>query len=259
MASSRCAPTDVALLAQAIDVWSRTHGYAYVEVPWLPNAGSAAASDPAERATVVTHPAGRLTSGEQGFLELWECGALPIAVGYVGWTPSIRDESAIEELHSAGSINGELFVPVCSALEARDALPAMVCREKLLLSSLAAKSARPCARFALVYISAHHLILRMNGLDVGSYRIRPYRGGCWYLYGTALALPRFRLALETVEEVDDSSSTPWPVARTVRSGSAAAPVQSDRGITASAVTRDVATGAVRGSGVDVRSPAKGTL
>lgn len=172
------------LLAQTIDVWTGAYGYELVDLPWLPwTSRDAIAGGPAE-----------------SFARFWNAGLLPDAPGYIGWAPSIHDAPAGDELHQFGFVTAELFVPVNCAADGRRELLEMSRRQQRLLSALAARLG--CAGIAAspVSVSADEINLLLNGIIVGTYRVRVFRAHDWYVSGTALALPNFCRALAATPE-----------------------------------------------------------
>ena len=195
------------LLGRTVDVWTRTHGYALVDLPWSPRIPSNPTSRRSEARGRESGSGGRGRVAEDAFVRLWVSGLLPDATGYIGWAPCIRDEPAGDDLHQFGGVTVELFIPAASAEDGRCQLTALVCREKLLLSSLAAHLGCAGVPFRLVYQSEDQLDLQLGGIKVGTFGVRAACGPRWYAYGTALALPRFCQALSAAHDTSGGESS----------------------------------------------------
>jgi len=192
--------TSLALLAQTIEVWTGTHGYAFVDLPWRTRRSGNAPARGLRGREFPSRPGGRRTVAEDAFVQLWTAGNLPEAPGYIGWLPCIGDGPAADDLHHFGFVTAELFVPVADAEEGRRVLPGIICRQKLMLSSLAMQLGCPGAAFGLLYESDSQLNLLLNGIGVGTYGVRALPSRRWYACGIALALPRFCEAVIGVHE-----------------------------------------------------------
>ena len=172
------------LLTQAVDDWTRIHGYALVDVPWLP-----------ER--TAHRSLRRLVSQPQaanGLADLWRKGALPTAPGYIAWRPIVTGDADSQGLRRSGSVVLDVFIPVACVLEARGVLGTLMARNTLVLASLAAKLGEPGVRIAVHHAADDRRRLLLHGMPVASHGMHAARFGR-YVYGTALALPGFTEAV----------------------------------------------------------------
>lgn len=190
------------LLQIAIDFW-RDHGATYVDLPWLVEKEYADATRPAGRGDVQSAHGHFVSSGEVSFLKLWAEGLLPDASPgpYIGWTPCLRDEEVIDPLHQHGFMKAEWFAPVAHLDDAGQAarFVELTFRQHLCFQVVAA-AALGCPRgktptTVLDPQGIGMVDLTLAGIEVGSYGVRTFRGKA-YIYGTALALPRFQQALD---------------------------------------------------------------
>lgn len=193
------------LLQTAIDFWVE-FGAIYVDLPWLVEQEFAAATRPPGRRDVHSLHGRFVSSGEQSFLKLWAEGKLPeTQLGYyVGWTPCMRDEEVIDELHQHGFMKAEFFMPVdhLSEQDQGGKLAALTFRQHLCFQAVAA-AALGCPRNKTPTThrdpqGVSRVDLKLGDLKVGSYGIRKFRDRA-YIYGTALALPGFLQALDRVQ------------------------------------------------------------
>jgi hypothetical protein len=202
---------NLALLTEAVDVWTRVHGYALVDVPWFPDGASAWCGRPLAARALARRSRPPPTAAD-GMLALWDGGALPIAPGYVAWRPVVRNEADVDGLRSPGAVTLDLYVPVASTEEGRAVLVTLIARDKLVLSSLATKLGEPGLRMAVHETGDHARRLLLNKRIVASFGFRPTRRG-GYVYGTALALPGFAAAVAARERTVSA-----PVATSQRPG-----------------------------------------
>lgn len=192
------APDSLLLLHLALEAW-QSRGFRYVDLPWMVPKEFSDATRPPECRDLSTFYGSFVASGEQSFLQMWTAGLLQGARGYVGWTPCLRDEK-LDGLHQHGFMKAEWFVPLDPA--DAQAWPSLL--EKLVTTQaevfhLVAKqsSAHLGRTFDIVPLGPEQLDIEVNGIEIGSYGRRGFRGR-HYLYGTALALPRFTLAMAQV-------------------------------------------------------------
>lgn len=174
------------LLADTVKHFEKA-GYEYVEVPWL-------VSDEAIKSTyegVPLHSARGLKavgSGEQSFIELLLQKKL--APGkYVTLTPCFRDEQEITELNQHSFMKVELIdcTPTVDQCEAMMNL----CQVHFYQAS---------ARKTIVRVKTEDgFDLNLADIEIGSYGIRSFKELKW-AYGTAMAEPRFSIALEKASE-----------------------------------------------------------
>jgi hypothetical protein len=183
------------MLHRAIELW-QAQGLQYVDLPWVVPKEFSDATRPAECRDLRTFHGSFVASGEQSFLQLWEAGQLAGARGYVGWTPCLRDDK-LDATHQHGFMKAEWFVPVV-AVNPRDAYGSLMQLVKIQVEvfRLVAKDCGEPMQGSIevVEMGAEQLDIELNGIEIGSYGRREFRGR-HYLYGTALALPRFTQAM----------------------------------------------------------------
>ncbi len=189
-------PRSLALLQVALDWW-QAQGFAYVDLPWLVPQAYSDATRPAVCRDIQTLHGSFVASGEQSFLALWDAGELPPgARGYIGWTPCLRDEHVLDDLHQHGFMKAEWFVPVdaLSSLAQRQTLTELVLKQVELFKRLATDLPPNIPVAVVLTPTADDAVdLVLGGIEVGSYGVRQFKGRT-YLYGTALAVPRFNVA-----------------------------------------------------------------
>lgn len=188
-------PQSLQLLQQALDWW-QAQGFQLVDLPWMVPAHYAEATRPSFCRDVQTLYGSFVGSGEQSFLQLWAEGALPAdAPGYIGWTPCLRDER-LDETHQHGFMKAEWFKPVdgLPSAEGMQLVRQLALRQAECFRYLAMGLGYPEPTLVLEYQSDLQVDLVLGNQEVGSYGWRLYEGKA-YLYGTALALPRFTQAL----------------------------------------------------------------
>jgi len=186
------------LLHRALEWWVG-HGFRYVDLPWMVPKEFSDATRPPECRDIQTLHGSFVASGEQSFLQLWQAGQLWGAQGYVGWTPCLRDD-VLDEFHQHGFMKAEWFVPLMAGNAGSwdDRLHHLVDEQARLFCAMAQHAGeRSPVRVDVVYPGAEQIDLMLNGVEIGSYGRRTFDGR-QYLYGTALALPRFTQALASV-------------------------------------------------------------
>lgn len=182
------------LLSFAVQWWVQ-RGLRFVNLPWVVDPRYSAVTRPAFARDIETPHGVFVASGEQSFMELWEKGALPPhSEGYVGWTPCLRDEPKLDELHYFGFMKAEVFIPLTPESRPMTACTQLVSQQLQLFTLL-------CHRFGVLHpalttevISAEQIDILLNDIEIGSYGVRALNDRK-FLYGTALALPRFSQAL----------------------------------------------------------------
>ena len=139
-----------------------------------------------------------MTATYLSFLQLWDEGRLPAgALGYVGWTPCLRDD-ALDETHQHGFMKAEWFVPAQDepAPQWSARLHALLALQAEMFLAVAHEAGAPLTSpLWRCIIGPEQADLMVGDLEVGSYG-RRYFNGRPYFYGTALALPRFTQALK---------------------------------------------------------------
>lgn len=184
----------LARMSRVMERW--VHGLGAVEVPlaWVVPEAYTEATRPAWAARQPSTPHGRLVaSGEQTFLQLAEEGILPPGRRFIGWTPCFREEN-FDATHHYTFIKAEVFAWVDESVSVSDQL--------LCLIDGARRALQPETDLPIVPVpqSDGSWDLEIQGVEVGSYGMRRLpQSGRPYLYGTALAEPRFGFALQPRE------------------------------------------------------------
>jgi hypothetical protein len=194
-------PQNSLLLLHLALQWWQTQGLQYVDLPWMVPSRYADAHRPSFCRDVPTLHGSFVGSGEQSFLMLREQGLLAGgAPGYIGWTPCLRDEAVLDETHQHGFMKAEWYVPLARADVSswRERLDEMLAAQEMMFRAVALYAEGPIGlRIDREETGAAQHDLVVEGLEIGSYGLRHFEGQS-YLYGTALALPRFTQALERV-------------------------------------------------------------
>jgi hypothetical protein len=182
------------LLDRAIAYWEG-HGFAFVDLPWVVETPYSDATRPAYCRDIATPCGSFVASGEQSFLQLHDQGLLRKGFpGYVGWSPCLRDEAVLDELHQHGFMKAEWYVPLVNDGVGK-ALGELIRRQRELFIDLANIDGTNEVDISIVRTGEYQLDIELAGVEIGSYGRRTFKGR-QYLYGTALALPRFNIALQ---------------------------------------------------------------
>lgn len=193
-------PANSLLLLHVALQWWQSQSFLYVDLPWMVPTAYASAHRPAFCRDVLTLHGSFVGSGEQSFLMLREEDRLPPgARGYIGWTPCLRDE-VLDETHQHGFMKAEWFVPLTHReVPAWQAILDELLDDQVgMFKNVARYAGGPLdLQVSREKSGPEQWDLVMGGLEVGSYGLRHFNGQP-YLYGTALALPRFTQALERV-------------------------------------------------------------
>lgn len=170
--------------------------YQYVALPWMAPERAMGHTRPADAATPEpgTHEGALVASAEQSFLWLDDQDLLDTtASGFVGWTPCFRHEHVYDEQHHHYFMKAELFVPVYD--DPRGVLDSLITNVINSWRALAISEGRRDVLPELLKTSNDSMDLFVNGMELGSFGIRQRLGGKGlYLYGTALAEPRWSAA-----------------------------------------------------------------
>lgn len=182
------------LKLQHAETVAKTCGYVSLPVPWIVPREVCAITRPrnANEITVSCHEHttglfdGELVgSGEQGFLAIRS--QLKAKEKYVTTTPCFRSETKYEPgIREPWFMKVELMVwePEFPQL----ALDNVIHVAQMIMG--------PWARnLEMVPVGANQVDLNLNGIEVGSYGYREHEDFSW-VYGTAMAEPRFSFALE---------------------------------------------------------------
>lgn len=164
------------LLLRTVDHFKQL-GYVYVEVPWT-------VSEQAQRATYDgdIHPVFQqkyvVASGEQSFVQMQLDGIL-MPGKYVTLTPCFRDESTISSISRSSFMKVELYITDIAETS----------HDEMISHCVGWFNTLQNMPVALVE-TEEGIDIELNGIEIGSYGKRTYQGTTW-LYGTALAEPRF--------------------------------------------------------------------
>lgn len=185
-------------LAATLDFWTQRQGMRFVDLPWSVPACYLQATRPpgAPDAALDTHYGQFVCSGEQSFMALWDQGLLPDAAGYIGWTPCIRNEP-LDDLHQYGFMKAELFSPAISPEDGLAGVMAFTLEQRRLFRELAQVDygIDILPALGLEQVASDQWDILLGGIEIGSYGIRTFKEQL-YVYGTALAEPRFSIAVE---------------------------------------------------------------
>jgi len=186
-------PEALIRLGQCLSLW-QSAGAKFIALPWIASPEAVDATRPPERGpnTDIQTPFGFLVaSGEQSFMD--RVSQLEHNQLYVGWTPCFRHEPSFDATHHYYFVKAEAFVrcsPSQASLEVdRMRNIAMMGFETLLRLS------NQTARLEFRQTAMHAYDIECNGIEVGSYGVRTYKGET-YVFGTALAEPRWSEALK---------------------------------------------------------------
>lgn len=168
-------------VALAIDFY-KERGYKYIEVPWLVSQEAINVTLPTEHNSISTRFGELAGSAEQSFIQLLLNDELTTGK-YVTASPCFRDDK-LDFWHSRYFFKVELFelynkhISYLSMVE--DALD--------FFKSIAGKN-----KISTMYAGIFALDIVINGIEVGSYGRREYKGWTWN-YGTGYADPRYSLS-----------------------------------------------------------------
>lgn len=170
----------------------RTMGFNYLEVPWIARWDNVQATMPegVGRFRVSLDQDGYqgdlgclIGSAEQGLLDIRD--SLTADTRYVAASPCFRHEPVETE----GYRQREFFK--VELMIARPTNPETALKQLILSAKILMKT---WAKIVAEVKTEDGFDLCVNGVEVGSYGIREFRGFQW-CYGTGLALPRFDYAL----------------------------------------------------------------
>lgn len=190
-------PDSLHLLQLAIDNW-RLHGLVFVDLPWIVRKEYSDATRPPECRDIATPEGSFVASGEQSFLQLWDTNALPAGDGFIGWTPCLRDDP-VDSWHQHGFMKAEWFIPLQELQNWEAILHAHIHIQQQIFNAIAEHldDSRPAPAIDRLRISETQYDLVTNDIELGSYGLRQFKKK-WYLFGTAVALPRFTQAIRHV-------------------------------------------------------------
>ena len=183
----------LARLARVMERWVEEQGALEVPLAWMaPLPFVDATCPPGAPAQPLTDHGYLVASGEQTFLQLAEENRLPEAKVYIGWTPCFRHET-FDDHHHFAFLKAEAFAWLDETRPDDLQLIEWVERARQVLQDETDADIRP------VPLEDGSWDLELHGVEIGSYGIRaiPFSRRR-YLYGTALAEPRFSFALRQV-------------------------------------------------------------
>jgi hypothetical protein len=160
-------------------------GYRYVEVPWSVPGEITRVTCPEERWIVSSSLGDLVGSAEQSFMHLKREGQLGPGK-FVACSPCFRNEDTVDDLHQRTFMKVELY-------QDADMSDPLGCVQRHVSEVVAFHR-------TLLPGMEHHLTIRrvgplaidieLDGIEIGSYGVRSWNG-CDWLYGTAIAEPRF--------------------------------------------------------------------
>lgn len=166
-------------VAKALDFYKGL-GFRYIEAPWIVSQKAVKATLPFNRKGYSTEYGMLVGSAEQSFIELLLQGR-DLKGSYVAATPCFRDDPE-DILHQRYFFKVELFRGTTTLSEA-----SLDC---FTLASMAKDFITTLGEHALITQTDSGYDLELNGVELGSYGPREYKGHFW-AYGTGLAEPRF--------------------------------------------------------------------
>lgn len=178
-------------LQRTMEYW-QNKGLSYVPLPWIVPQSIMDCPKPPwiEAPDIATIVGPLVASGEQSFLWLSEQGRLPVNPrGYIGWSPCFRREN-YDHFHHHYFIKAELFIPVMPKT-AELVLEDVISGSEKWFATLANEAGLPIRRRVL----SDQIDLELDNVELGSYGVRETPSGVPYVFGTALAEPRWTEAL----------------------------------------------------------------
>jgi hypothetical protein len=185
----------LARITRSVKLWEEA-GASFVSLPWTAPRAIIESTRPmwAGKDTQTQHDF-LVASGEQSFLWLDEEGRLPENKLCVGWSPCFRDEHNFDDIHNYYFLKAEVYRRLGEGEDGERVLEQIVHTAACIMETIG--GVRPTK----VVMAPWQIDLELAGLEVGSYGCRPRPNGRPYLYATALAEPRFSLALAAAEEL----------------------------------------------------------
>lgn len=181
----------LARMARVMGRWITQEGAVEVLLPWTAPDKYVDSTRPPNRRRIATAQGQLVGSGEQAFCWLAGTGRLPAAPLMIGWSPCFRDEPVFDEHHHWGFLKAELFARVSPDGPEEDQLRALLARARGVLQPESVRLLKEEMQ------ADGSWDLTLAGVEVGSYGIRQVPGTSHrYVYGTAIAEPRFGQALE---------------------------------------------------------------
>jgi hypothetical protein len=178
-------------IAEAISYYEKMCHYTLMDVPWFVTTESIEITKP-PRARYFNTFAGHLVgSGEQSFLDIRHL--LTPNKRYVCATPCFRDEPVHDSLHLQCFFKVELMhvLPV----DEKSALENMIVEAQTFFDRMARRNSPFIDPKIDLVATDEGIDINLNGVEIGSYGVREHNKFVW-VYGTAVAEPRFSMALE---------------------------------------------------------------
>jgi aspartyl/asparaginyl-tRNA synthetase len=171
------------------------HGFSYIEAPWVVPDEIIMATCPQNRFMVRSDIGNLVGSAEQSFIHLDNQNLLETG-RFVACTPCFRNEDEIDEFHQKSFMKVELYVNENPSQEVFDIfLEDMVNFYGTLLNDDEKNDLK------IHSVDDSSVDIELYGVEIGSYGFRTFKNKSW-IYGTALAVPRFSTALKRVRERD---------------------------------------------------------
>lgn len=178
------------LLAQAMDFYERS-GFQRVDVPWTASREAIYSTLPVGANPVPYGSEFLVGSAEQSFIDRRLSGELSQGRRYVTCTPCFRQEPVLNELYQPYFMKVELVV--FSNVHWTDEFR----RTAFNYFDITARVGE-AIEFVRTDIGWD---IELNGIEIGSYGFRTWQGLSW-TYGTGLALPRFTVAMQSVDRLN---------------------------------------------------------
>lgn len=179
---------DYVLLGEVMEYY-KSIGYEEIDVPWLINEKYDLLTRPNNKNSCIIDNDGRhfVASAEQGFLSICLTNGMKYNKVFVSCTPCIRLNDCDDNYHQETFMKIELSAVSDTEELAQNIVKNILINTKALFNNITNKK---------VYIekiefkpSICHFDLMIDGIEVGSYGYREI-DGCYYVFGTGLALPR---------------------------------------------------------------------
>jgi elongation factor P--beta-lysine ligase len=178
----------------------RKGGYHYIETPWWVPREVANITKPKDREDYYLSANNKVlvASGEQSFLYMMVKGMLAPGLKYQTITPCFRNETQ-DYTHRKNFMKLELIIPYQGH---QNSLETLIEIAKLTFMEISGKSLELFTHREVKTednITVVNYDIEYNGIELGSYGIRKYKGLTW-TYGTGIAEPRFSVAVGSKNE-----------------------------------------------------------
>jgi hypothetical protein len=179
-------------LSQAVNLF-KARGYEYVEAPWIVPTEVLKVTCPEEHWIVQSNIGGLVGSAEQSFIHLENIKSLKTGK-FVACTPCFRNEERVDNLRQKTFMKVELYSNKdVSSIALEHLVNDMLAFYRTFLSI------DEWSTLDRVSFPDGSVDIELAGIEIGSYGTRERDGRCW-LYGTALAEPRFSSALKILRQ-----------------------------------------------------------